>query len=108
MGKLVRDRVPDIIGASGRHYDIRILPLQEYASALSKKLLEEAREVVEASPKEILEELADLYEVADAVAKLHGFDTEEVRQLQATKREKRGGFEGRVFLQSFEKASKSV
>ena len=108
MGKLVRDKIPDIIGASGRHCDVRILPPHEYTSALFTKLLEEAQEVVEAKPGEMLEELADLYEVVDAVAKLHGFDAEAIRQFQASKRDKRGGFEGRVLLKSFEKASKSV
>lgn len=108
MDKLVRDRIPEIIWASGGHHEIRTLSPREYVLTLSEKLLEEAQEVVEASPEEILEELADLYEVIDAVTKFYGFDAEEIRRLQATKRDKRGGFEGRIFLERFEEAPKKV
>ena len=108
VNKLVRDKIPDIIRASGRRYETRILSSQEYALALSEKLLEEAKEVTKASAEEILEELADVYEVVDAVAKLYGSTAEEIRQLQAAKRDKRGGFEGRVFLESFETAPRNI
>ena len=98
----MRDRIPEVIRASGGRYEARTLSPQEYNSALFEKLLEEAQEVVGAGEEEILEELADLCEVVDAVAKLYGFEASEVRQFQAEKRNGRGGFEGRVFLESFE------
>ena len=100
--KLVRDRIPDIIRVSGRRCETRTLAEKEYALALSEKLLEEAWEVVEADAEGMLEELADLYEVVDAVATLYGFDADEVRRVQAAKRERCGGFNARVFLESFE------
>ena len=101
----MRDRIPEIIRVSGRRCETRTLAEKEYALALSEKLLEEAREVVEADAEGMLEELADLYEVIDAVATLYGFDIEEIRHLQAAKRQKCGGFEGRIFLGSFEAPS---
>ena len=43
MGKLVRDKIPDIIRASGRTAEVRQLDDATYLAALHNRLAEEAR-----------------------------------------------------------------
>ena len=45
MGKLVRDRIPEIIAAEGKTPTVRILNDQEYEAALLDKLCEEVAEL---------------------------------------------------------------
>jgi predicted house-cleaning noncanonical NTP pyrophosphatase (MazG superfamily) len=47
---------------------------------------------------EAVEELADLLEVIQALAKLHGASIEEVEAVRVDKAQKRGGFQEKVFL----------
>lgn len=47
--KLVRDKIPDIIRASGRQPSVRHLNDLEYKAALDAKLLEEAAELFDSS-----------------------------------------------------------
>ena len=44
-------------------------------------------------------ELADVFEVLDAVCENRGFKKEEIEQLQNQKREDRGGFKARIILE---------
>ncbi|MGF1459484.1 MAG: hypothetical protein ACFBSG_10705 [Leptolyngbyaceae cyanobacterium] len=50
MGKLVRDRIPDIIRQAGKTCTIRTLSAGGYDSALRAKLLEDAQGVIAAAP----------------------------------------------------------
>ncbi len=71
---------------------------EEFLTALENKLLEEVRELrVGAENKQ--EEIADIYEVLDAIIAARGFSREEIEVLQAKKRIERGGFEKRLFLE---------
>ncbi len=62
-GKLVRDKIPEIMRADGVEPQIRILDADEYRAALLHKLVEEAREVRASDLESRLGELADVYEV---------------------------------------------
>ena len=66
-GKLVRDRIPEIIRDAGRTPVTRTLDPTAYEQALRDKLLEEADEDAAASGPEPLEELADVLEVVRAL-----------------------------------------
>ena len=44
--KLVRDRIPEIIGSRGDHAVIRVLDEAAYRDALLAKLVEEAQEAI--------------------------------------------------------------
>ena len=66
--KLVRDNIPQIIRSKGEEPIVRELNDKDYLRELKKKLLEESGEVVEAEGGDMLEELADLMEVAKALA----------------------------------------
>lgn len=102
-GKLVRDRIIDIITANGEKPIYRTLTDEEYLEELHKKLFEEANEFVEADDKE---ELADLLEVVYAIAKHKNIDMEEVEKIRLKKCEKRGGFENKIYLEGVEELKK--
>ena len=95
--KLVRDRIPEIIEASGKTCVTRPLSDGEYVAALDRKLTEE---LAEYHADGSMEELADLLEVMMAVAKARGHDFSEVEAIRRDKAERRGGFEQRIWLES--------
>lgn len=93
--KLVRDRIPEIIRASGRKASVRTASAEEVRTYLVRKVAEEATELAE-NPS--LEELADLLEVLHALAREMNVDLGQLEQVRLKKREARGGFEQRVVL----------
>ena len=93
--KLVRDRIPEIIASTGDEYKIRTLSDSEYIEMLDAKLDEELKEYHE---DKNIEELADILEVLYAVAKARGYSKEELEETRLKKREKRGGFDEKIFL----------
>lgn len=97
--KLVRDFIPDIVRANGQEPLTRCLNEDEYRTALRAKILEEASELVAAECTDVLDELADLLEVMRAVACTEGFEWNQVEAAAIKKREKRGGFERRIWLE---------
>lgn len=64
--KLVRDKIPEIIADSGKKATFRVAGKDEYISYLEKKLDEEVAEFHESKS---IEELVDIYEVIDALAR---------------------------------------
>ncbi|MEW9673988.1 phosphoribosyl-ATP pyrophosphohydrolase [Ammoniphilus sp. 3BR4] len=97
--KLVRDRIPEIIEATGKKYTTRILEEQEYKTELQKKMREELAEYLSAtSDKDSLEELADLLEVIHALTAVHESTPNQLEVIRMEKAEKRGGFQERLFL----------
>ena len=100
FNKLVRDRIPEIIEGNGEIAITRILDDAEYKLELEKKLLEECNEVLSAvSHDERIEELADVLEVLGAIGVLEGADLEKIISVMNSKREKRGGFSQKIFLE---------
>lgn len=96
-GKLVRDKIVDIIRSNGETPIYHTLNDEEYLNELHKKLLEEANEFIfEDDP----EELADLMEVVYAIAKHKNINLQDVENIRVEKREKRGGFENKIYLKN--------
>ncbi|MGI5958114.1 MAG: phosphoribosyl-ATP pyrophosphohydrolase [Massiliimalia sp.] len=93
--KLVRDRIPEIIKASGDCCVTEILSQEEYVKQLDQKLQEELTEYYQ---EPCLEELADLLEVIHAVAVARGYTVEQLEEKRAKKAQERGGFENRILL----------
>ncbi len=93
--KLVRDKIPEIIEASGKKAEIRIAGDAEYKDLLGKKLFEEVDEFLESNDPE---ELADIIEVVRALGKISGMNLEELLRLTEEKEKKRGGFDKRLVL----------
>lgn len=98
FNKLVRDRIPEIISAEGRTYQVETMSDDDYRQALLAKVTEEAAEVANASVDKLAVELADLQEVIDAVMRIHNIDPESVRAIQEQRRIERGGFDKRLKL----------
>ncbi len=96
--KLVRDRIPEIIQQDGSSYRIEIFNEQEFQQALREKIREEAQEVALASGDELINELADLYEVLDTLMQQQNISLEEVHTRQAKRLQTRGGFTQRIRL----------
>ena len=97
--KLVRDKIPAIIEADGCVPVTRSLGEKEFESELQKKLQEEVTETLNAeSGKHRLEELGDVLEVMSALAAVDGYTVDDIIAAAARKREKRGGFDKRIFL----------
>ena len=100
--KLIRDRIPEVIQADGRRAITRVLDTHGYRSALLAKLIEEAHEAQAASPDELAGELADIFEVLQALLPPLAMTWQDLMALAATKREDRGGFTRRLFLEYVE------
>ncbi|HEY9291705.1 MAG TPA: nucleoside triphosphate pyrophosphohydrolase [Microlunatus sp.] len=102
QGKLVRDRIPEIIESKGEVPVSRQLTDEEYEPALLSKLFEESQELALAgSRQERLEEAADVYEVLAAIAAVNGFSLAEVEAAAEQKRAERGGFQKKIWLDSW-------
>ena len=93
--KLVRDRIPEIIEASGKNCVVETLSEERYLEMLDAKLDEE---LAEYHKDQNIEELADLMEVLLAAAMARGYSREELEAVRLEKAEKRGGFEKRILL----------
>lgn len=99
MGKLVRDKIPQIIIADGRTPIVRTLSDEEYLSELDRKLNEE---VAEYQADKSLEEMADVIEVLFAICEARGHSVDELMEVRDKKREKRGGFRDKVYWEGNE------
>jgi predicted house-cleaning noncanonical NTP pyrophosphatase (MazG superfamily) len=97
--KLVRDGIPRIIEAGGGQPVTRVLDQAGYLTALRAKLVEEAEEAQTASGKQLRSELADVLEILQALAAAQGMSWEDVVAEAARKRDERGGFDQRIFLE---------
>lgn len=97
--KLVRDRIPEIIRATGKQCRTTLLNEDDYRRELLTKLREESQEYFAAQGSEdSLEELADILEVIKALAAVHGATWEQLDALREEKAKARGGFRDRVYL----------
>jgi predicted house-cleaning noncanonical NTP pyrophosphatase (MazG superfamily) len=97
--KLIRDRIPEIIKEAGWSPTIRTLKKKEFLSAIKKKMLEEAGELIQAKDKKgIVDEIVDIQELLDVLSSELKLRKPELKKLQDIKRKKRGGFKKRLFL----------
>lgn len=107
--KLVRDRIPQIIEAKGKEVSTKILTNEDYVKALKTKCLEEVDEYMKAkTDEEAKEELADIIEVLNAIAKTHESSMEEIESIRLQKKQVRGGFQDRIFLIDVKEYTKRI
>ncbi len=100
MNKLVRDKIPEICLANGDIPVTHILSEEDYLKCLKDKMLEEYQEILRAMTKdEALEECADLMELLFSYALALGFKEDDLLNARTRKREKRGGFEKKIYLE---------
>lgn len=100
--KLVRDRIPEMIELQGKKAEYHREDNHErYLVYLFAKLLEEATELSKAKSADHHKvELADVREVLYAIQIALGISGSDIEEVQASKREERGGFTGRLILDS--------
>ena len=98
--KAIRDKIPEIIKASGNNCKIRKLTDNEFLIEMEKKLNEEVNEYTESKD---VEELADLLEVIYRISELRGVSSDELDEIRKDKAEKRGKFDSNLFLIDAEK-----
>lgn len=101
--KLVRDKIPKIIEASGARCKTKILSDKEYLAALNAKLDEELAEYHESGE---IEELADLLEVIYAITLAKGYTVPQLEFKKTRKGEERGHFFKKIMLLSVEEVQK--
>lgn len=103
LQKLVRDKVvpnclddPDVV-----HTEYRELDSQEFRRELVCKVHEETNEIPldDNQRDESLKELADLQEVIDTLRQDFGFSIEQVQEEMARKKQKKGGFDNRHYIE---------
>ena len=98
--KLVRDKIPEIIKNNNEIPVTRILNDSEYKKELEKKLFEEYQEVIDASGKKRLEELADMLEVMISLANIQNATLDDIISIADKKRTNRGSFKEKIFLEN--------
>ena len=96
--KLIRDKLPQIMRDQGLAVFDRRLDDAAFIAALKDKLVEEAREAQAcADSRELIDELADLSEVIQALAAAQGLTLDDIETRRLAKRAERGGFDDRVY-----------
>ena len=94
MGKLVRDKIPEIIKNDGKTPIIEILSNEDYLKELDKKLNEE---VAEYQADKSIDEMADVLEVLFAICEARGHSVDELMRARDNKNISRGGFKDKIY-----------
>ena len=99
MQKLVRDKIPEIIEKEHWYVDFYVADDKEYRKFLFEKLLEESDEVYDTQTKqELIEEIADLFEVVETILKNENIGLDEVKKVQEEKRKLKWWFKKKFIL----------
>ena len=99
--KLVRDRIPEIIQNDNKTCVVEILNDHDFLVELKRKLIEESNELSGTQNREeMINELADLHEVMNALKAIYAISNEEIERRQLKKAETNGRFEKQLFLVS--------
>jgi len=98
--KLIRDKIPEIIKKDNAVPKVSELDDNQFKVALKEKLVEEAKELLEAkTDKEILNELSDVLQLLESIALNNNIAIAEVKKQKEKKEVERGGFEKKLFLE---------
>ncbi len=100
--KLIRKKIVDLIKETGREPIYLVLDNEDYIQALKAKLIEKVNMLFfafnEKNKENELEEYADLSEVLLSVADILKINLKKAEKLRIEKKEKKGGYDGRIFL----------
>ncbi|AZL16351.1 nucleoside triphosphate pyrophosphohydrolase [Rickettsiales endosymbiont of Stachyamoeba lipophora] len=99
FNKLVRDNIPEIMETLGAELISKTLSPDDYISKLKSKLLEESTEVLKSQSKEeLIEEIADVFEVLYCLMLANNISMEDVESIRASKNESKGSFKKAKFI----------
>jgi len=103
FNKLVRDKLRDEYTRMGQKAYYRILTKTELSVELTRKIIEEIKEIpADGTKAEMIAELADAKQAFDDLLTLHSISSADVATAQQEKLEKKGGFSGGTFVSSLE------
>ncbi len=101
--KLARDKTLENMKQDGIITSHKILNKNDLLYHLKQKLVEESKEVEEASSQnEIIAELADVFELLDAIIKVSEISLENIICVKEFKQKTRGGFDMGIYLETIE------
>ncbi|AKP67787.1 nucleoside triphosphate pyrophosphohydrolase [Companilactobacillus ginsenosidimutans] len=96
MFKLVRNKIPDIVGDE---VEFTTLTNEDYRIALRTKLVEEANKVKKAETRaNLVEELGDLEEIIHAILEDASITYEEMDSIRHSKDIQRGNFSDKIAM----------
>lgn len=99
--KLIRDNIPFIIENDNKSCVTTVLDDDQFLLELKNKLVEESKEVLGAETRdELINELADIQEIADKLKEVYMINQEEINVVQQKKALKNGKFDKKLFLVS--------
>jgi len=103
-GKLVRDKIPELIRKNEKTPNIRHMDEHEFRRELLYLLIDSAEQLLRTgySPvdKEFFESLADVQEVFDEIIKTFNINEDILAKVRAISAQVYGTFEQRIFLES--------
>lgn len=104
MSKLVRDKIPVFIQATGKKVKFHV---EDDKDKLYKRLLNKLQEEVTEVKKttndnEFIHEMADVYEVLLALLKFRGMTLSDMQETAKAKRDIRGAFDKHIILDKVE------
>ena len=102
VGKLVRDKIVDHQLASGSKTIYRQLTEEEHKRELVNKIIEEAREIAQAKPDEVADEIADVQQAIDDLKEKYSLTDRDIARAQAKKNNKNGAFKKGLFVEQIE------
>lgn len=104
--KLVRDKIPQKIISHGEKTIFSKIPRKTLIELLKVKAVEESLELKNAvSDDEIIEELADIFEVIRGLAGAMNLTMDVIQNFAEKKKNERGGFEEGIYLQETKELS---
>ena len=99
MGKLVRDKIPEIMVKANKEPKTRVLKGDEYRRELYRKVGEELREYRQAeTTKDKAEEMGDIFTVLKALCELDDVFIDDVMRKAEKKNLERGEFKEKIYL----------
>ncbi len=99
FNKVFRDTPSALMFEPGIEIHKKTLNPDEFITELKRKLVEESHEVIAAHGDELIEDLADLFEILDVLIGDCKIKKGKLDTIRQEKLEKRGGFNKRLFFE---------
>jgi predicted house-cleaning noncanonical NTP pyrophosphatase (MazG superfamily) len=98
FAKLVRDDIVNQQISSGAKPSYRTLNNHDHKTELVNKIIEEAREIIDASQDEVAAEIADVQQAIDDLKEKYGLTSADIAATQAVKIAEAGAFKKGLFV----------
>ena len=98
FAKLVRDKIVENQIASGAKPKYHQLDDEKHKQELILKIIEEAQEITQAKPEEIVGEIADVQQALDDLKHKYGLTDKDIAEAQRIKLNKNGTFRKGLYV----------